>query len=184
MAKAFQSTDDDFIDYEGLQSPIDEVDPFVIFMDIVKDEQNRKQIVSNGHESVLTSCNKLVLPKLNINHLRGFRLIDSNTYDSSVIDDNNWQCDAHSYFFHDDSRTNKRHHQHAVRQTAGHWLTDLDGKKVYVSKMGEELSGRVTELRTDSTERTSVQCLPQSVSEEKDSLYSEFSDSELMVSIE
>ncbi|KAI3747346.1 hypothetical protein L6452_09800 [Arctium lappa] len=93
------------------------------------DEQNRKQIVSNGHESVLTSCNNLVLPKLNISPLRGFQLIDSNTYDPSVIDDNNWQYNAHSYFFHDDSRTNKRHHKHAVRQTARHWLTDLDGKK-------------------------------------------------------
>lgn len=177
------------------------------------DSQNRKQIVSNGHE-------------LNISSLRGFQLIDSDTDEPSVNDAKDMQCNAHRYFFHDDSRiqelvryrlpnfsplgnrdidhqpcttskidymgqfshgessdrkikdkkssssrqnskrskieevsqgwvnprlgvdkgvtkgTTKRKAR-AVRQTAGHWLTGRDGKKVYVSKKGEELSGRV-----------------------------------------
>ncbi|KAI3768971.1 hypothetical protein L6452_00067 [Arctium lappa] len=211
------------------------VDTFSSRNNMRTDEQNRKQIVSNGHESVLTSCNNLVLPKLNISPLGKFQLIDSDTDDPSVIDAKNWQCNAHCYYFHDDSRiqelVRKRlpnfsplgnrdlNHHHLCtstidymgqfshgersdrnirdkkssssrkiskrskieegshsqgwvnpklgfdkgltkgatkrkvrvgRRTAGHWLTDPVGKKVYVSKMGEELSGK---LHTDSTER-------------------------------
>lgn len=46
QAKAFRSTDeddddseDDYSDDEELQSPIDEVDPFILFVDTVKGKQ-------------------------------------------------------------------------------------------------------------------------------------------------
>ncbi|KAI7727231.1 hypothetical protein M8C21_004219 [Ambrosia artemisiifolia] len=36
---------------------------------------------------------------------------------------------------------------HTVRQSAGHWLTGSDGKKVYVGKSGQELTGRVAYMQ-------------------------------------
>ncbi|KAI3675610.1 hypothetical protein L1987_85200 [Smallanthus sonchifolius] len=36
---------------------------------------------------------------------------------------------------------------HTARQTAGHWLTGSDGKKVYVGKRGQELMGRVAYMQ-------------------------------------
>nr|XP_043621438.1 uncharacterized protein LOC122593142 isoform X2 [Erigeron canadensis] len=36
---------------------------------------------------------------------------------------------------------------HAARQTPGRWLTGSDGKKVYVGRTGQELSGRVAYMR-------------------------------------
>ncbi|KAK9057060.1 hypothetical protein SSX86_024427 [Deinandra increscens subsp. villosa] len=36
---------------------------------------------------------------------------------------------------------------HAARQITGHWLTGSDGKKVYVGKSGQELTGRVAYMQ-------------------------------------